>query len=102
MTERNMPPESVALVYKIVGEDKTHVFASRGIKGLVHIGHHDRRQAFDEVILALNQHVSRAYHCEVRYKSELSYEEFSDRVDNPQGLDGNFFLLNLVESRALA
>jgi hypothetical protein len=86
-------PEVVELVYRVVGN--THVFHSRGIRGLVHIGSHDRKTAFDSVLVAVNEHVSGVYGDGVKYHSDMSYIDFSKKVDGDSGLIGSFITLHL-------
>lgn len=85
-------PETVALVYRIVGD--THVFQSKGIKGLVHVGSHDRETAFHNVMDALNQHVTEAYRCEAVYKCTMSYPQFVANIDAHK-ISGRFISLTL-------
>lgn len=87
------PPQSVALVYRVVG--KTHVFASDNLRGLVHVGSHDRETAFNDVISALNDHVTNAYKCEAAYRCETTYEEFCEHLDAENDLAGAFISLTL-------
>jgi hypothetical protein len=82
-------PQSVALVYRVVGN--THVFSSNGIKGLVHVGSHDREKAFHSVMGALNKHVTHVYGCEATYRCEMSYDQFVKHVDAQDDITGNFF-----------
>ena len=79
MVEHIQVPHSVALVYRLVGD--THVFSSSGIKGLVHVGSHDREKAFHSVMTALNKHVSHAYGCEATYSCAIGYDEFCRHVE---------------------
>jgi hypothetical protein len=94
MQPHNLPaPEVVELVYRVVGN--THVFSSRGIQGLVHIGSHDRKTAYENVVTGLNKHVAETCGADVSYKCEYSYEEFAQHVDNERGLVGNFLTMKL-------
>lgn len=52
-------PDHVNLVYRKVG--KTHVIASKGIVGLVHVAHHDLAAAVRNAMTALSTHISRVY-----------------------------------------
>ena len=86
-------PQSVALIYRIVGS--THVFSSQGIRGLVHVGSHDREKAFYDVMKALNGHVETAYGCEATYKCTISYDDFCSHVDVENDISGNILEVRL-------
>jgi hypothetical protein len=86
-------PEAVELVYRVVGN--THVFSSRGIRGLVHTGSHDRKTAFDRVMKCLNGHVKHVYGDDVRYHADMSYDEFAGHLDNDTNISANFLTLHL-------
>lgn len=88
-------PNSVELVYRVVGE--THVFSSKGILGLLHIGSVNRKTAFTNVISRLSKHVTAAYNCPAAYKCEMSYDEFAQHVDAENDISGNFLTLKLDE-----
>jgi len=88
-------PSSVELVYRVVGE--THVFSSREILGLLHIGSVDRKTAFTNVISRLSKHVTAAYNCSAAYKCEMSYDEFAQHIDAENDMSGNFLTLKLDE-----
>lgn len=87
-------PEHVELAYRVVG--KTHVFSSKGINGLVHVGSHDREKAFRDVIPALNKHVSHAYGCEAAYKSTISYADFCKHLKGEDDILGGFVTFTLA------
>jgi hypothetical protein len=89
-----MAPDQIELVYRRVGS--THVFMSRGITGLVHVGSHDRKSAFTGVIDALNFHVEQAYETPAVYEAGMSYEEFAMHVDTKDDLTGNFLTAKLL------
>lgn len=91
-------PEVVELVYRVVG--KTHVFTSRGMQGLVHVGSSDRKTAYELVIEALNQHAKVAYDAEVKYKSEFEYEEFAQHLDGGASMRANFLTMTLDQGIA--
>lgn len=91
--EKVQVPETVALVYRVVDGD-THIFQSKGIKGLVHVGSHDRAVAFEKVITALNQHVGEAYGCEATYKCAMTYDEFVSNIGIHK-ISGRFIELTL-------
>jgi hypothetical protein len=82
-------PDEVALVYRMVGE--THVFTSTGIDGLVHVGSHDKRTAFDCAFKALSLHVSKTSGMAVEYEPEQSFEEFFDDAHAAE-ITGNFIV----------
>lgn len=91
---QNLPaPEVVELVYRVVGN--THVFSSRGILGLVHVGSQDRETAYKNIVPSLNQHVAEAYGARVSYKCEYSYDQFSQHLDNDSGILANFITMKL-------
>jgi hypothetical protein len=95
--ERNIGnniPESVELVYRLVGN--THVFSSKGIKGLVHVGSHDREKAFNDSIECLGRHVSFAYQCEAAYTCTMDYDQFTAHVDADNDIVGNFLTMTLA------
>jgi hypothetical protein len=93
-SRENIIPESVELVYRVVGN--THVFSSKGIKGLVHVGSHDREMAFNDAIECLGRHVSFAYDCEAAYKCTMEYKQFSAHVDAENDISGNFLTMTLA------
>lgn len=86
-------PHSVALVYRVVGD--THVFSSKGIVGLVHVGSHDREQAFHDVMNALNKHVTHTYRCDASYSCAMTYEQFSDHLLLENDIAANFLEVTL-------
>jgi hypothetical protein len=94
----NTAPESVEIVYRLVGG--THVFSSKGITGLVHVGSHDRAKAFESVLPALNMHVGDAYGCKASYKFVISYSQFEHHVAADDDIVGNFLTLTLDQSIA--
>ncbi len=97
MKPHNLPvPEVVELVYRVVGN--THVFSSRGIHGLVHVGSCDRKTAYLGVVEGINLHVSEAYGTEARYKCEYSYDQFSQHVDHDSGVLSNFLTMKLDQN----
>lgn len=55
----NPPPEAVAFDYRLRGQ--THIFASKGIRGLVHVGSHDYEKARKAAVDALAFHVEKTY-----------------------------------------
>lgn len=69
----SVAPNHVDLVYRKIGD--THVFASKGIRGLVHVGHTDLMTAIREVIAALNVHVKKTYGVDARYVCNESIED---------------------------
>jgi hypothetical protein len=87
-------PEGVELVYRKLGN--THVFSSKGIKGLLHIGSVDRETAFNNVVPSLNAHVAEAYGCEAVYSIDLSYNDFCKHVDSSENVFGNFIHVTLA------
>ena len=91
-------PEEVGIVYRSAGS--THVFTSKGIKGLVHCGSSDLEDAFNQVIACLNHHVSEVYNCEVEYKSQMSFEEFSQHLASDNDILANFLTLTLDSKSA--
>lgn len=94
MKPHNLPaPEVVELVYRVVGN--THVFSSRGIQGLVHVGSRDRKTAYESVVDGLNRHVAEAYGTHARYNCEYSYEQFAQHLDNDAGILSNFLTMKL-------
>lgn len=96
MNEQITVPNNVELIYRVVG--KTHVFSSKGIRGLVHIGSHDRQEAFTNVIESLGAHVSAAYGCEAAYKCAISYTQFEEHIDADNDIAGNFLIARLDET----
>ena len=98
MSTNGNVPENVEIAYRVVGG--THVFSSKGIEGLLHVGSKDRRDAFERVIPALNTHVAEAYGCEVAYVGTVNYDEFASHVDGGEDILANF--LNFRLDRTLA
>lgn len=93
-------PESVELIYRTVGN--THVFSSKGIKGLLHIGSESRETAFKNVIPTLNTHISEAYGCDASYNIGLSYEDFCKHVESSEDVFGNFIHVTLANDCAVS
>jgi len=93
MSEHVNVPQSVALVYRVVGD--THVFTSKAIRGLLYVASHDRETAFHDVIPALNKHIAAAYSCEASYKCAMDYTTFISHVDAEDDILGNFLELEL-------
>lgn len=79
-------PDHVNLVYRKVG--KTHVIASKGIVGLVHVAHHDLAAAVRNAMTALSTHISRVYGTEVRYVLDADDNIDMDRQDVDIGMIG--------------
>lgn len=96
MVEHVGVPTSVSLVYRMVGA--THVFSSKGINGLVHVGSDNREDAFRGVMTALNKHVTHAYGCEATYSCAMTYEQFSDHLDRDNDIAANFLELTLDQA----
>jgi len=96
MAEHIEVPHSVALIYRVVGD--THVFSSKGIKGLVHVGCHDREEAFHGVLGALNEHVSHTYGCPVTYSCAMTYEQFSEHLAREDDFTANFLEVTLDQA----
>jgi len=86
-------PELVELVYRVVGN--THVFTSRGIQGLVHVGSADRKTAFHDVMTCLKAHVRETYGCDVSYTCDTTYDDFAQHIDADNNIMGNFLTLKL-------
>lgn len=86
-------PEVVELVYRTVGN--THVFSSRGIQGLVHVGSADLKTAFTDVMSCLKSHVNETYGCTVSYTCDTTYEEFAQHIATDSNIMGNFLTLKL-------
>ena len=86
-------PSEVGIVYRNAGS--THVFTSKGIDGMVHCGSHDLEDAFNQVIACLNHHVSEVYNCEVEYKSQVSFDEFSQHLASNSDIMVNLLTLTL-------
>jgi hypothetical protein len=80
------PPSQVTLVYREVG--KTHVFTAIECRGL-HVGSKDLKDAFENAIDALGQHVSLLYKSNVEYEAEITFEEFLDHMKRGSSLAGN-------------
>ena len=91
-----MVPSQVELIYRVVGD--THVFSSKGIRGLVHVGSHDQEEAFREVINALNKHITITYDCEAKYKCETSFNDFCKHLEMANDIPGNFLTMTLERS----
>jgi hypothetical protein len=91
-------PATVELVYRKVGN--THVFSSRGIQGLVHVGSSDRETAFHDVIACLKDHVKAAYGCDVSYHCEMSYDQFAQHIDADNDILGSFLTVKLDDKLA--
>lgn len=90
-------PQEVGFIYRRVGD--VHVFSTKsGINGLVHIGHHDRKEAFDSVIPALNLHVEEAYKNYAAYKCETTYDDFTNNIDVIGGLSNHVVMFTLDPS----
>ena len=70
-------PDHIDLVYRKVGDN--HVFASKGIKGLVHVAHADLKTAIVNAISALNLHVSKTYGKKVCYVCDSDLDKASDQ-----------------------
>ncbi|MCF6271620.1 MAG: hypothetical protein L3J37_00300 [Rhodobacteraceae bacterium] len=92
-------PQEVGFLYRRVGD--VHVFSTKGINGLVHVGHHNRKEAFDSVIPALNLHVEEAYHNHAAYKCETTYDDFANKIDIVGGLSNHVVMFTLDASTAL-
>lgn len=73
-----MAPDHIDLVYRKVGD--YHIFASKGIKGLVHVGHQDLNEACTRVLTALNCHVEQTYGVEAHYVCESGFAELSRKI----------------------
>jgi hypothetical protein len=86
-------PEVVGIVYRYVGN--THVFTSKGIRGVVHCGGSELEDAFNQVIACLNHHVSEVYDCEAEYKSVLPFDDFAHHLASSSDISANFLTLTL-------
>jgi hypothetical protein len=73
-----MAPDHIDLVYRRVGEN--HIFASKGIKGLVHVGHSDLEAARTNLLKALSTHVQKTYGVEARY--DLEFEGLKKKISS--------------------
>jgi hypothetical protein len=73
-----MAPGHIDLVYRKV--DDEHIFASKGIKGLVHVGHTSLEQAYDRLLEALTFHVRHTYRVDARYDCERGFEGLKKKV----------------------
>lgn len=76
----NKLPEHIDLVYRKVGD--VHVFASKGIKGMIHVGHDDLKTAYDNVLEALHTHVQKAYGVEARYRSASGFDDLQTKAND--------------------
>ena len=74
-----MAPDHIDLVYRKVGEN--HIFASKGIKGLVHVGDSTLESAYESVLRVLNFHVLQTYGVEARYVCETGLEGLRQRIE---------------------
>lgn len=89
------PPDQVDLVYRKVGVN--HVFASKGIRGLVHVGHRDLAVAYHTVIEALNVHVTNTYGVPAKYVCETDIRDLAFKVASTSG---NMFAVHLDHRQA--
>jgi len=71
-------PSHIDLVYRKVDGD--HIFASKGIKGLVHVGHTDLEEAYARLLEALTFHVFHTYDVEAEYHCEAGFEGLQRKV----------------------
>jgi hypothetical protein len=86
-------PENVEIAYRVVG--RTHVFSTKGINGLLHVGSRDQETAFAKVIPTLNSHVSNAYGCEVAYRCTVDYKTFRKHLEQDSDISANFLRFKL-------
>lgn len=77
------PPECIDLVYRRT--DGTHIFASKNIRGLVHVGHDDLETAFHNVFKALGIHVSHTYGVSAEYDCDTDFRTFVSMVESSSG-----------------
>jgi hypothetical protein len=77
------PPNHVDLVYRQVGS--THIFSTKAITGLIHVGDDDLETAYDLVIKALNLHVTNVYGVETHYVHPVKFSDFASKVANGRG-----------------
>jgi hypothetical protein len=83
------PPAEVTLVYREVG--KTHVFTAPDLRGF-HIGSSVLKNAYEQAVIALGQHVSRVFECSVAYRMARSFKEFENLLKKDDEFSGNFVL----------
>lgn len=83
------PPVEVTLVYREVG--KTHVFTAPDLHGF-HIGSSVLKNAYEQAVIALGQHVSRVFDCNVAYRMDRSFKEFESLLKKDDEFAGNFVL----------
>lgn len=77
------PPAEVNLIYRQVG--KTHVFTALELPGF-HIGSSRLSHVFNQAMPALNEHVSKLYHCKALYKfAPASFDEFRSQISGDSG-----------------
>jgi len=81
---KSKAPEHVDLVYRKAGG--MHVFASKGIIGLVHCAHSDLNVAFDKVLSALTAHVRRAYGIEAKYVCQGDFGKIASKINNSEDM----------------
>jgi hypothetical protein len=85
-----MAPDHVDLVYRKVGDH--HIFASKGIQGLVHVGHTDLERAYDDLLRVLNFHVTRTYGVEARYICDAGFDGLRKKIE----ADGECLFVEVV------
>lgn len=84
--ETGAAPNHVDLVYRKVG--KTHVLASKGISGLVHVAHPELKEAVRCAMSALSAHISRVYNVDVCYVLDNEDSLNNDRQCSDVGVIG--------------
>lgn len=77
-------PNYIDLVYRKVDGD--HIFASKGIKGLVHIADTSLPEAYDRLLEALSFHVLHTYSAEARYDCEAGFAGLEQQAERGGGL----------------
>jgi|GEM_PF-3773793 hypothetical protein len=86
-------PNEVEINYRRVGD--THVFTSKGIKGVVHCGSSDLEDAFGHVAECLSHHISEEYECEAVYTAPLTFGEFELLIASDSDVVNNGLMLQL-------
>lgn len=76
-------PKHVTLDYRLVAKE-THVFTAREVPGL-HISSTSLEEAFTKAFEGLSIHVSELFDETIRYKPEVSFDEFRSHLGRDHG-----------------
>lgn len=91
-------PAQIDLIYRRCGE--YHIFASKGIRGLVHVAHTEMHAAYENVMKALARHVKATYGIDAHYRPEQDFASFARSVDSGTNLARLFVFKLDVEATA--